>query len=283
MYTLIRFALLCFFVIYSPWATGQQVAYGPNHERLSYEKTFSTVEFLQDSDTSLPQVNSSTAFGPGTLTLLAAGAKVGLNYLDTYKKRDLEKYSAQHSAIVVKDRPFRKQVQAIHYSRVGSNGDTQDTLESFILLPKVFRIGSDATSYFIYEIDELKLAASDAKTTRKNPYVDLIVEVEIAYIDAKGKQQTAKSSPIQATFLSTSPATQNLTAQQGTLRTSLLPRNGYIHTVTVNVSEKNSYKISESRWFSGFSGQADAIEALIKAFEKSELEDDAATATDNTK
>ena len=264
--------------------TGQQTVYGVDHKKQKYDQVYPIIELLDGSGERLETVTGSTAFGATAVAVLSTGVSLGLNYLDTHKEPDLTKYSAQRAASALNRLPKRMMIPGIRYKLMGLTDGKEVVLQHMVLLPKPFPIGSVNEGFFTYEVTEVVLDATGAKTNRKNPYIDLVADVEIAYLNDKGEPKTQKSSPITLGYLSATGAVDLAQQRAGTSTTSLLPRTGYLHTVTLNISEKNSYRIPDSRWFGAISDQAATINALIKALgSKGESTAAAAAATPTTK
>ncbi len=277
-----RLFVIIFLTVNSLELYSQVYAYTSSHNKIKYEAVYSVITLIKDSSVKLPSQTSSTQFGTVAAALTGSAIKVGLNFLDTYKKKDLTKYSSQHITHTLNSLPKNQEIPGIKYQQIGIRNNKEEILLELIIHPIKYTIAGSDKNFYTFNIISVDYGKSLAKTTTKNPFVDLIIDIKLGFLGEDGKLKEISASDITMKYISAN-GVQDILNSRNILQTSPIKRDGYIHTVSIKVSEKNSYKISDGYWFGGLSSQADAVESLINAIGGLSSDEETGTQESNPK
>lgn len=190
-----KLAFLSVVLIISFPVFGQKkVLYSTDGATIPYEKIFTEVTFAKGT-----HVSSKEGGQVGTVGALAiAGgvAKVGLTLTTAILTREQKKYATEYSGNKVNVTPRYNYLPSIIITRKFTQlGKTNAQIAYKIILspqtptwegdkPKL----SDEELLF-YKVSTVDFFYSEAKITKKNPYVDLGVELGLVYISGKGNTE----------------------------------------------------------------------------------------------
>ncbi|UUF13119.1 MULTISPECIES: hypothetical protein [Flavobacterium] len=252
----------------------QKKFYTSDHEKKDFTSEEINLDF-KSGRVKLKRPQSATFLAAAIPLVLDFGFKATTKMLEKNIKKFTAEYSKYNSCLQLYENP-----PVIRFSRNISFEDQAD--QPALIIELVPKQSSDTllSNYIYYEISELELNYSAAKSTKKFPTFDYTIELKLDYVDNK-ERKSLELKPIVVSSVAYKQTPPNLK----NARTELIemPDKTYILGASIKIVETNPGKVRAEKILSAWNDNKEGARTIINYFvpkEKDDKDDQAQAATE---